>query len=71
VGNFLFGDSLDGSFSLLISPLPEFKKVFQIFPPVGPRPMEREFFIRRSFTACLKGSDEGVHNLLDIVCYRH
>ena len=45
VGNFFFGYSLNGSFSLLISPLPEFKNVFQIYPPVGPRPMEREFFI--------------------------
>ena len=44
-GNFFFGDSLDGFFSLLITPLPEFKNVFQIYPPVGPRPMEREFFI--------------------------
>ena len=40
-----FGDSLNESFSLLISPLPEFKNAFQIYPPVGPRPMEREFFI--------------------------
>jgi hypothetical protein len=45
VGNLFFGDSLNGSFSLLISPLPEFKNVFQIYPPVGPRSMEREFFI--------------------------
>ena len=45
VGNFFFCDSLNRSFSQLISPLPEFKNVFQIYPPVGPCPMEGEFFI--------------------------
>jgi hypothetical protein len=44
-GNFFFGDSLDGFFSLLITPLPEFENVFQIYPPVGPYPMEGEFLI--------------------------
>ena len=31
------------SFSLWITPLPEFKNVFQIYPPVGPSSMERDF----------------------------
>jgi len=35
--------SPNGFFYLRITPLPEFKNVFQIYPPVGPSSMERDF----------------------------
>lgn len=64
LGNFFFGDSLNGSFSLLISPLPEFKNVFQIYPPVGPCPVEGEFFIIKESDKKLARNSQEIRSAL-------
>jgi len=40
-GNFFFGDSRNGFFSMLITPLSEFKNVLQIYSPLGPSPVKQ------------------------------